>query len=86
MIAPPPIVVSPFGGIGFGYGGYNPMGFGLGYGLGNGLGNEIRDYRQESEIQQSKAELEQAKAREAELEARLKALENAQAAANAAKQ
>jgi cell division protein FtsB len=57
-------------------------GFGLGYGLGalNSAGNEIRDYRQESEIQQSRAELEQAKAREAELEARLKKLEEAQAA------
>jgi hypothetical protein len=90
MIAPPPVVISPFGaGIGFGGGyGYNPMGgFGLGYGLGalNSAGNEVRDYRQESEIQRSKAELEQAKAKEAELEARLKVLEEAQNAA-AAKQ
>jgi hypothetical protein len=44
------------------------------------IGNEIRDYRQESEIQQSRVELEQAKAREAGLEARLRALEAAQAA------
>lgn len=50
---------------------------GLGYGLGamNSAGDSIRDYRQESEIQQSKAELEQAKAREAELEQRIRALE-----------
>lgn len=70
----PSVVVSPFG--------YNPMGgFGFGYGLGamNNIGNDIRDYRQESEIQQSKSELEQAKIREAGLEARLRALEAAQA-------
>ena len=68
-------VVSPFG--------YNPMGgFGLGYGLGamNDIGNEIRDYRQESEIQRSKVELEQARIREEALEARLRALEAAQVA------
>jgi cell division protein FtsB len=41
----------------------------------NNAGDDIRDYRQESEIQQSKAELEQAKAREAELEQRIRALE-----------
>jgi len=77
MIASPPIVISPFGG-GYGYGYGNPMGgFGLGYGLGaiNSAGDSMRDYRQESEIQQSKAELEQAKARELELEQRIKALE-----------
>ena len=53
---------------------------GLGYGLGaiNNAGNEYRDYRQEGEIQQSKAELEMAKKREAELEARIKALEQGQ--------
>lgn len=70
----PSVVVSPFG--------YNPLGgFGFGYGLGaaGSIGNEIRDYRQESEIQQSRAELEQAKIREAAMEARLKALEAAQA-------
>ena len=55
---------------------------GLGYGLGaaNSVGNEVRDYRQESEIQRSKAELEQAKVREAELESRIKALEEGQQA------
>lgn len=54
------------------------MGYGLGA-MGN-AGNEMRDYRQEGEIQQSKAELEQAKAHEAELEQRIKALEQAQPA------
>lgn len=81
MIAPPPVYISPFGGgFGFGYG-YSPFsGFGLGYGLGamNSAGDAIRDSRQETEIQRSRAELEQAKAKEAELEARLKALEQAQ--------
>jgi hypothetical protein len=76
----PPVVISPFGG-GYGYG-YNPLGgMGLGYGLGAMQGNrdEARDYRQESEIQQSKAELDQAKLQAAELEARIKALEAASA-------
>jgi hypothetical protein len=71
----PSVVVSPFG--------YNPLGgFGLGYGLGamNDIGNEIRDYRQESEIQRSKVELEQARIREEALEARLRALEASQSA------
>ena len=76
MITPPSVVISPFGG-GFGYG-YNPLGgVGLGYGLGtmNNFSNEMRDYRQESEIQREKAELELAKEKNAELEARIKALE-----------
>lgn len=78
MIASPPVVISPFGG-GYGYG-YNPFGgVGLGYGLGamNNYGNEMRDYRQESEIQKEKAELELAKEKNAELEARIKAIEQA---------
>lgn len=76
MIAPSPVIVSPFG-----YGYSSPFsGFGLGYGLGamNSAGDSYRDYRQESEIQRSQMELEQAKQREAELETRLKALEDAQ--------
>ena len=81
-ISAPPIVVSPFGGgFGYGYGYGSPFsGFGLGYGLGalNSAGDSIRDYRQESEIQQSKAELELARQKEAELEARIKQLEQGQ--------
>merc|ERR1712113_215926 len=75
-ISSPPVVVSPFG-TGIGYG-YNPFGgVGLGYGLGaaNSIGNEIRDSRQEGEIQQERLELEQAKAKVAQLEARLDELE-----------
>lgn len=63
--------------MGMGYG-YNPLGgVGLGYGLGaaNSIGNEIRDSRQEGEIQQERIELEQAKAKAAQLEARLEELE-----------
>ena len=50
---------------------------GLGYGLGaaSNIGNEIRDSRQEGEIQQERMELEQAKAKAAQLEARLEQLE-----------
>jgi hypothetical protein len=56
---------------------------GLGYGLGamGNIGNDIRDYRQEGEIQKTEIELEQSKAREAQLEQRIKALEEASAAA-----
>lgn len=54
------------------------MGYGLGA-MGN-IGNEIRDNRQESEIQRSQAELDQARQREAELDARIRQLEAAQAA------
>lgn len=55
------------------------IGFGYGLGAVNSIGNEFRDYRQESEIQQSRAELEQARQREAELDARIRQLEAAQA-------
>ena len=81
MYAPSPIIVSPFGYSPFGYNPLGGGGFGLGYGLGamNNSGNEMRDYRQEAEIQKSAAELEQAKLREAQLEARIKALEQAPA-------
>jgi hypothetical protein len=74
----PPVYIAPS--IGYGYG-YNPLGgLGMGYALGsmNNIGNDMRDYRQESEIQQSKAQLEQARIKEAELEARLRQLEAAQ--------
>lgn len=71
------VILSPMGYSPFGY---NPFGgFGLGYGLGaiGNSGNEMRDYRQETEIQRSQVELEAAKAREADLEARIRALESA---------
>merc|ERR1719362_1390996 len=77
-ISAPPVVVSPFG-MGMGYG-YNPFGgVGLGYGLGaaNSIGNEIRDNRQESEIQNERVELELAKQKAAQLEQRLAQLEQA---------
>ena len=74
----PTVVVSP--GYGYGYG-YNPMG-GLGLGLGinaiGSIGEGIREYRQESEIADSRRELNNARVKEAELEARLRQLEAAQ--------
>jgi len=68
------------GGGGFGYSpfGYSPFGgMGLGYGLGsmNNVGNEIRDNRQEGEIQREAVELEQAKQKNADLEQRIQQLE-----------
>jgi uncharacterized membrane protein len=61
--------------------GYNPMG-GLGLGLGlnavNNIGNDMRDYRQEREIQDTRSELNQSRQREAEMEARLRQLESGQ--------
>ena len=60
---------------------------GMGYdGLGaiGNIGNEIRDSRQESEIQRCQAELDQARQREAELDARIRQLEAAQAAQQSA--
>lgn len=74
MVAPPPVVVSPFGGYGYGYG-FPFGGVGLGLNALNAVGNEVRDYRQESEIQKGRAELEVAKQREAELAARIQQLE-----------
>jgi uncharacterized membrane protein len=63
----PTVIVSP--GYGGGYGGYNPLGnMVTGYAMGSILGgggnnynNEVRDMRQENEIQQSRMELEQAR-------------------------
>mmetsp|Transcript_62823 Transcript_62823/g.152947 ORF Transcript_62823/g.152947 Transcript_62823/m.152947 type:complete len:272 (-) Transcript_62823:360-1175(-) len=74
---------------GVGYGGpsvivappmYNPFpGYGLGLGLNavNQIGNDMRDYRQENEIQSTRAQLQQSQMREAEMEARLRQLESA---------
>lgn len=75
-MAPPVYIAPPV--IGYGGYGYNPLGgLGMGYALGsmNNIGNDMRDMRQESEIQQSKVQLEQARMKEAELEARLRQLE-----------
>ncbi|CAJ1936509.1 unnamed protein product [Cylindrotheca closterium] len=71
-IAPPvyssPVYVAP----------YNPMpGLGLSFGLNamNQIGNDMRDYRQEGEIRDTRSELMRSQAREAEMEARLRQLE-----------
>ena len=57
---------------------YNPYpGLGLSLGLNavNQIGNDMRDYRQEREIQDTRAELNASRAREAQMEARLRQLE-----------
>merc|ERR1712160_168053 len=79
-----PMMVSPFG-YGMGYG-YNPFGgVGLGYGLGaaSGIGNEMRDNRQEGEIQSANVELQMAKQKAAQLEQRLAQLQAGQGVAPA---
>ncbi len=53
-------------------------GFGYGFGALNAVGNDIRDFRQEGEIQRERAELDAAKQREAELAARIAQLEQSQ--------
>jgi hypothetical protein len=72
-VAPPiyssPLYVAPY---------YNPLpglGFSMGLNAINQVGNDMRDYRQETEIQNTRAQLEQSKMREAEMEARLRQLE-----------
>eukprot|EP00537_Pseudo-nitzschia_pungens_P007766 CAMPEP_0172367138 /NCGR_PEP_ID=MMETSP1060-20121228/19402_1 /TAXON_ID=37318 /ORGANISM="Pseudo-nitzschia pungens, Strain cf. cingulata" /LENGTH=242 /DNA_ID=CAMNT_0013091269 /DNA_START=330 /DNA_END=1058 /DNA_ORIENTATION=+ len=68
---------------------YNPMpGLGLSLGLNavNQIGNDMRDYRQEREIQDTRSELQASKMREAEMEARLRQLENGQGQMNQAQQ
>jgi len=73
-VSPSPVMMAPS------YG-YNPMG-GLGLGLGlnavSNIGNDMRDYRQEREIQDTRSELNQSQAREAQMEARLRQLEAGQ--------
>lgn len=57
---------------------YNPIpGLGLSIGLNamNQIGNDMRDYRQESEIRDTRNELMRSQQREADLEARLRLLE-----------
>eukprot|EP00536_Pseudo-nitzschia_multiseries_P008639 jgi/Psemu1/287938/fgenesh1_pg.222_\ len=68
---------------------YNPMpGLGLSLGLNavGQIGNDMRDYRQEREIQDTRSELQASKMREAEMEARLRSLENGQGQMNQAQQ
>jgi len=73
-VSPSPVMMAPS------YG-YNPMG-GLGLGLGlnavGQIGNDMRDYRQEREIQDTRSALNQSQAREAQMEARLRQLESGQ--------
>lgn len=73
-VSPSPVMMAPS------YG-YNPMG-GLGLGLGlnavGQIGNNMRDYRQEQEIQDTRSALNQSQAREAQMEARLRQLESGQ--------
>eukprot|EP00535_Pseudo-nitzschia_heimii_P008516 CAMPEP_0197173510 /NCGR_PEP_ID=MMETSP1423-20130617/411_1 /TAXON_ID=476441 /ORGANISM="Pseudo-nitzschia heimii, Strain UNC1101" /LENGTH=201 /DNA_ID=CAMNT_0042622335 /DNA_START=145 /DNA_END=750 /DNA_ORIENTATION=+ len=60
---------------------YSPFpGLGLGLGLNavNQIGNDMRDYRQEREIQDTRSELSASRAREAQMEARLRQLEAGQ--------
>mmetsp|Transcript_13988 Transcript_13988/g.29306 ORF Transcript_13988/g.29306 Transcript_13988/m.29306 type:complete len:230 (+) Transcript_13988:80-769(+) len=64
---------------------YNPMpGLGLSLGLNavGQIGNDMRDYRQEREIQDTRSELNASRVREAEMEARLRSLESGQGQAN----
>jgi hypothetical protein len=79
-VAPPiyssPVYVAPL---------YNPLpglGFSMGLNAINQVGNDMRDYRQETEIQSTRAQLEQSKMREAEMEARLRQLEMQQGGQN----
>jgi hypothetical protein len=50
-------------------------GLGLGLNAMGQIGNDMRDYRQESEIQQTKSALQDSRSREAQMEARLRQLE-----------
>ena len=62
------------------------IGLGIGLNAVNQIGNDMRDYRQEREIQDANAELRAARMREAEMEARLRALEGGQQAQTMAQQ
>eukprot|EP00522_Entomoneis_paludosa_P006032 CAMPEP_0172440682 /NCGR_PEP_ID=MMETSP1065-20121228/1315_1 /TAXON_ID=265537 /ORGANISM="Amphiprora paludosa, Strain CCMP125" /LENGTH=200 /DNA_ID=CAMNT_0013189653 /DNA_START=70 /DNA_END=672 /DNA_ORIENTATION=+ len=82
IVAPrPSVIVAPpvvgYGGYGYGYQPPSLGGLATGYALGSmgNIGNDMRDYRQEREIQDSRYQLEQARLKEAELEGRLRALE-----------
>lgn len=51
------------------------LGLGLGLNAVNQIGNDMRDYRQEREIQDTRSELNASRQREAQMEARLRSLE-----------
>jgi len=70
-------VAPPVYGGGFGYG-YNPFGFMFGLNAIGNVGRDMRDYRQEGEIQDTRLELERSRTRENELEGRLRQLEQGQ--------
>jgi hypothetical protein len=53
----------------------NFLGMSLGLNAMSNMGNDMRDYRQEGEIQRTKAELNESKMREAQMEQRLRQLE-----------
>ena len=59
------------------YSSYNVTLLGLSLGLNavSQIGNDMRDYRQETEIQRTRAELDAAKLRESEMESRMRQLE-----------
>lgn len=77
-IAPSPVIGGGYGGVYVAPPIYNPIpGLGLSIGLNaiNQIGNDMRDYRQEAEIRDTRSELMRSQAREAEMEARLRMLE-----------
>jgi len=64
-----------------------PSTTGMGFGIAGEVGREMREYRQEGEIRESRTELQMAREREFQLEQRINQMEanqNAQNAANAA--
>mmetsp|Transcript_2236 Transcript_2236/g.3021 ORF Transcript_2236/g.3021 Transcript_2236/m.3021 type:complete len:225 (+) Transcript_2236:116-790(+) len=83
IIAPvysPPVMISPFTP-------FVPSPLGMGLGIAGEVGREMREYRQEGEIRESRTELQMAREREFQLEQRINQMEanqNAQNAANAA--
>ena len=72
----PSVIMAPS--YGYGYNPYPGLGLGLGLNAVNQIGNDMRDYRQEREIQDTRAALNESRMREAEMEARLRQLESGQ--------
>mmetsp|Transcript_14329 Transcript_14329/g.35986 ORF Transcript_14329/g.35986 Transcript_14329/m.35986 type:complete len:226 (+) Transcript_14329:140-817(+) len=70
----PSVIMAPS----YGYNPYGGVGLGLGLNAINQVGNDMRDYRQEREIQDTRSELNASRMREAEMEARLRQLESGQ--------